>query len=521
VSIVSAHIEIAAGAEPERESAAAYRIVQVRPPGSVHAEALTELAETVYCGMMRLGIAAFFREAAPVGARRIVLGAHLLDEHELLQMPDDAILYNSEQISAESPWLSKHYLNALRKHTVWDYSERNVEALRTLGVGSACYVPVGYTPELSRVGPAIEDIDVLFYGSINPRRQAVLEALQREGVKVVVLFGKYGEERDRLIARAKIVLSIHFYESRVFEIVRAAYLFTNFKAIVAECDSDTAIEPELRAAIRGVPYDGLVRACIDLLRDDGARRELADRAFAVFAARPEEEILGQALGLPMASSARSADVAAAPVLPRTLHIGSGKDFMPDALNVDVNAMWAPDIVADIADPAVVGLEIDTARFGRVRLCPDYFDRVVAYDVLEHIPQVVAAMTHCLQLLRPGGRFEIGVPYDLSLGAWQDPTHVRAFNENSWRYYTEWHWYLGWTRMRFDLVALAFQPSAWGTELLQTGKSREEALRTPRAIDYMRVVLRKRYLSDSEQRAALEYRRGRPGHGERRLDAPHV
>jgi hypothetical protein len=37
-------------------------------------------------------------------------------------------------------------------------------------------------------------------------------------------------------------------------------------------------------------------------------------------------------------------------------------------------------------------------------------------------------------------------------AWQDPTHLRAMNMNSWLYYTSWFWYLGWFEHRFDLKA---------------------------------------------------------------------
>jgi len=94
-----------------------------------------------------------------------------------------------------------------------------------------------------------------------------------------------------------------------------------------------------------------------------------------------------------------------------------------------------------------------------------------------------------------------VPYDLGLGAWQDPTHVRAFNENSWLYYTDWHWYLGWTDARFDVGSLDFTPSVFGVELAKSGKPTAEILRTPRAVDSLRVVLRKRYLQEAERREA--------------------
>jgi hypothetical protein len=46
---------------------------------------------------------------------------------------------------------------------------------------------------------------------------------------------------------------------------------------------------------------------------------------------------------------------------------------------------------------------------------------------------------------------IHVPYDLSFGAWQDPTHLRAFNERSWWYYCQRYWYLGWSDAHFDLM----------------------------------------------------------------------
>jgi hypothetical protein len=96
------------------------------------------------------------------------------------------------------------------------------------------------------------------------------------------------------------------------------------------------------------------------------------------------------------------------------------------------------------------------------------------------------MTNCKELLRVGGQMRIHVPYDLSLGAWQDPTHVRAFNENSWKYYTEWHWYLGWPD-RFELTTLEMRLSKVG-EALELPQ--DEIIRTPRAVDSMYVVLTK-------------------------------
>jgi hypothetical protein len=61
------------------------------------------------------------------------------------------------------------------------------------------------------------------------------------------------------------------------------------------------------------------------------------------------------------------------------------------------------------------------------------------------------MTNLLTLLKEDGEFELEVPYEKSMAAWQDPTHLRAMNLNSWLYYTSWFWYMGWFEHRFDMV----------------------------------------------------------------------
>lgn len=486
----------------------AVHVLQVRPPGYAHADALTEFAEGVYYGLRRLGVRAFYRDAPDCPARAIVFGAHLLDERALEALPADAIIYNSEQVDATSPWLTGPYFRALARRDVWDYSAENVRRLEALGARGARHVPLGYVPELVRIAPAAEETDVLFYGSLNPRRQQIIDALRARGLKVTVLFGCYGEERDRAIARARIVLIVHFYPAKIFEVVRAAYLLSNAKAVVAECGPDTSLDADLGEALCGVPYDGLVDACVELAGDPARRGALAERGQRIFARRREEDILAAALGLTAPAAAeRAAAAQGARPLPATLLVGSGKDYRPECFNVDIDPAWGPDAVCDVSAPTLVGSSLETARFGTVVLREESFELAIAHDVLEHIRDLPTAMTNVLRLLRPGGVFEVLVPYDLSHGAWQDPTHVRAFNERSWLYYTDWHWYLGWKEARFDVVVLSLQMSPLGTELQRAGKGAEEILRTPRAVDALLVRLRKRYLQESERREAL---RRQPG-----------
>ena len=189
-------------------------------------------------------------------------------------------------------------------------------------------------------------------------------------------------------------------------------------------------------------------------------------------------------------------------LPRKLNLGSGKDWKEDYLNVDINPLWDPDVcvdmsLTDLAEP------FTTTRFGFcIPLAPGHFDEIRAHDVLEHVPNLVQLMTNCIRLLRDGGEMRIIVPYDLSYGAWQDPTHVRAFNERSWPYYTDWFWYLGWRDWRFDLTEIGYEPSDRLDLLADDGSYRvEDLLRTPRAIDSMHVTLTKRATTDAEKAEA--------------------
>lgn len=185
-------------------------------------------------------------------------------------------------------------------------------------------------------------------------------------------------------------------------------------------------------------------------------------------------------------------------LPRRINLGSGKSWQADCLNVDINPLWRPDVCIDMSVPDLLARPLDSERFGRLILPPDYFDEITAVDVLEHVPDLVTLMTNCLTLLRNGGVLKALVPFDLSYGAWQDPTHVRAFNERSWLYYTEWFWYVGWRDARFDLVELKFQLSDVGQTMAREGVGNDVIARTPRAVDSMHVTLSKRPLSDAER-----------------------
>ena len=275
---------------------AGYAVSLVAPPGYAHSEALREVALTVHHGLVRMGRDSMLCGPADAPERRhIVLGSHLLDEGDDA-LPPGAVLYNLEQVAPDSPWFDPASVARLRRHRLWDYSARNIEALERMGIVGATLVPVGFCPEIAAPVPDIEeDIDVLFVGSVNPRRAAVLEALSARGLRVEARFGVYGAERDDLAARAKIVLNVHYYEARVFEIVRVSHMLARHRFVVSETGADLDEEGEFAPGVAFAEYEDLVDTCLYYIARPDLRRRVAAQGFAIMALRDETRFLSPAL----------------------------------------------------------------------------------------------------------------------------------------------------------------------------------------------------------------------------------
>jgi len=268
----------------------------VSPPGYLHSRCFEEVALSLQAAFATLGFdAPIVTDPARIRDWGLVLGTNLLPAMST-DLPPHLILYNLEQIQKDSPWLKPAYIGLLRRHPVWDYSERNIGALRELyGITNVALCGIGYMPVLSRVAPAVEDIDVLFIGSMNRRRKAVLEEIAGHGKNVSAAYNTYGEHRDGVIARAKLVLNLHFYEAQVFEIVRVSYLLANRKCVVSETGQDEALESPLRKGVAFVPYGRLTAACLQLLQNNEERSRLAEAGFESFRACSQVPMLKNAL----------------------------------------------------------------------------------------------------------------------------------------------------------------------------------------------------------------------------------
>jgi len=92
--------------------------------------------------------------------------------------------------------------------------------------------------------------------------------------------------------------------------------------------------------------------------------------------------------------------------------------MPGYVNVDICP--PADVICDLREPWPF---LDSS-----------VDEIVAYDIIEHLPDKIHTMNEAWRVLKPGGVFDIDVPTTDGRGAWQDPTHVSSWNRNSFFYY---------------------------------------------------------------------------------------
>ena len=267
----------------------------VSPTGYIHSRCFDEVALALREGLEALDApATIAHDRSEISGVPIVLGAHLLRPDEII--PGESIVYNLEQIESASNLVSHDYLERLRNHRILDYSALNLAALERRGL-SATLCTIGYSRALERIEPVAErDIDVLFIGSGGDRRHAILDRLRERGANVVFAFGVYGQERDQLIARARIVLNIHYYATAIFEIVRVSYLLANRVCVVSETGADQALEQPFRDGVAFAGYERLVETCERLLADDQERARLAEAGYEAIRRMPQAEALAGALG---------------------------------------------------------------------------------------------------------------------------------------------------------------------------------------------------------------------------------
>lgn len=276
----------------------------MRPDGDKHGGVFDEVLTMLTSGFNSLGIPMpVAKGPAPLSECPLIVCGPMLGglprrkRRPPIVISDSAVVYNHEQIFADSPLLNDEYLKVLRRCEVWDYSVANIEAFSKMGIQSK-HVPIGYVPEFETFTPlpeAEKDIDVIFVGGGNKRRYDILWDLRGAGLKVTHLSRCYRSARDSFYARAKIVLNIHAYGAAIFETVRVSYPLANGCLVVSEDGADREDEDRYREGVVFGKAKDLPKICVDLCADVDRRSELAARGQAMMRAMRFDETLRAAI----------------------------------------------------------------------------------------------------------------------------------------------------------------------------------------------------------------------------------
>jgi hypothetical protein len=256
---------------------ACFSLVTLLPEGYGHVSAFLDIKLLLYYSLRDLGHeVSLATNRFPEGSTAIVFGAHLINNDFLIDLPQDCIIFNTEQLGPQaSPW-SNPMIALAQKHLTWDYSNFNLqEIINANGNARAHRLRLGYHSELERIAAkSSQPGDFIFYGSITPLREQILGRIRlSERLKVSAYFGMYGWQRDGLLSRARAVLNLHSQPCRVLEWVRMLPLLANAIPCIAlvhpESRSDDDQLSYLLTVSEQDPTDALedLYESVDRLRD--------------------------------------------------------------------------------------------------------------------------------------------------------------------------------------------------------------------------------------------------------------
>jgi len=270
-----------------------FNVCLIQPEKYAHVYAFLELSQLIHFGLRELDLTSTIsiNRVFP-SSINIIIGVHLMEPSAISRLPKNTIILNTEQLEGvNAPWLETILFYA-KSFLIWDYSKQNIMKFNSLGFDRVKFLELGYQKELYRINKKVsQDIDILFYGSMNSRREKIISLLNSLNLNVHVAFSVYSHQRDDLISRSKIVLNLHYYDSQIFEVVRASYLINNAVAVVGEVNEGTSIEDRYLEMISPAKYENLATTCYQLTRDDSARRLLEMKALSTFQLTPQSAFL--------------------------------------------------------------------------------------------------------------------------------------------------------------------------------------------------------------------------------------
>ncbi len=174
-----------------------------------------------------------------------------------------------------------------------------------------------------------------------------------------------------------------------------------------------------------------------------------------------------------------------------LDLACGQFVKPGFVGVDRSPDTKAEYLCDLTITPWVFGDMDEQE----TVASESVEEVHCSHFVEHVPDLVGFMNELHRVMVPEGLVTIVHPYQFSKRAWQDPTHVRALNEDSWLYYNrEWREHFGLAHMgitaNFGVESIDFALSPEWADRKDHPEIGSAIARFVNVVDDLHVVLRK-------------------------------
>lgn len=474
------------------KSAKTVNICIIRKTGYAHTEGFREAAERIEEECRRREISCKTTGIEDEKADlNIVFGSHLETEQTSNFNKSKCLIVNLERLRIIGEVVTNEaYIQILNNFNYIDFSSDNIEYCKKNKISIPLYL---YRPwhegKWKRIINEIEKTwDVCLIGSITPRRQTIINRLKQSGLSVTSRFNCYSYERDEILSKSKVCINIHAYEDdKTAEIWRLNYLATNQVRVISEtCRFETG-EEEINDALTQASYEDIANYVISCINQETCI-ERGEQARTLYGKTKEHDYKYENHQYPSENKQK----------PTLLNIGCGENWREDAINIDIKNTGFEDLILDISQTwSEVNNKWQTKRFGEVHLNENGFDAIEASCVLEYVEDLTTSLVNIIKLLKPGGWLYLKFAHQDSLGAWQNPKHLRGMNENLIKYLDEYGYYLGLGDMR--------AAPKW-IKLIEEEQNEKLNMRDKTRIGFVETVLVKRVIeirSNDEIKSVVE------------------
>jgi hypothetical protein len=430
----------------------------VQPAGYVHSLGFLDQARYFGYQFKRLGAnVTLTKNRLRHDAINFIFGAHLGFDAALKQR-NSCIFVNLEQLGSGGANVPAAYMNLLENSPVVDYDSGNVASYtkkeHDVPIINFLYAPYLISPALTAL--ADRPIDILFIGSMNERRNALIRLIEAQGLSVTQFDSPlYGPERDLYIKQAKCVFNSHFYASSRFEQARVSHCLSLGTPVVSERTTKTSAPKEFEDAVFWVQENNLADFFKNKFKTLDYYRQ-AEALLINFQKTDPIQSYSQVLRLGLNFQSIQRDNLKEDFWkPSLLNAYGANNYKPGWLNLSPNASLEPDMQLDLGQELHFPLTTASKWCGLTFVELDSVELLCVDDVGLVSKSFDCVMQNSMRLLKLGGCLIVRVPYGFSPGFFENTSSQRLFNEFSWKNYTDKFWKMDWFEHSFKTEKIEY------------------------------------------------------------------